>query len=137
MSRWRAESGYVGRYIGSGWLNTAVGFSVIFLSMWMGNSPIVSNVAGYAVGLFLGFIFARSFVFRSTGTPASEGLRYIGAFLASFFINLSILTVMHKIFHWDPVVSQLFAAAGYTASMYAFSRWLVFSPATYSADQDR
>ncbi|OGS93138.1 MAG: hypothetical protein A3K04_08435 [Gallionellales bacterium RBG_16_56_9] len=126
MSRWRSESAYLGRYAGSGALNTVGGFAVIFLLMWLGVSPFIANVSGYLVGLILGFFASKKFIFRSEGHITSEGIRYLAAFLASFVLNLLVLRFALDSLHWNANLAQLLAAATYTAIMYPLTRWLVF-----------
>ena len=126
MFNWKNESGYLGRYLGSGALNTIVGFAVIFLLMAVDVSPVVANIAGYAVGLMLGFTLSRSFVFRSDGHFLSEGGRYIICFFVSFSINLLVLTYALDSLHLGRELSQILAATTYTVLMYLFSYYLIF-----------
>lgn len=126
MSNLKSKAGYVTRYLGSGALNTVVGFAVIFLLMALGVSPIVSNIAGYAVGLLLGFTVSRSFVFRSDGHIFSEGARYLICFCVSFVVNLFVLTYALEVLHLSKELSQIVAASTYTVLMYIFSYYLVF-----------
>jgi len=126
MSNWQIESAYIGRYAGSGALNTLVGFSAIFLLMALGISPILANVCGYFLGLILGFFLTKKIVFRSKGHLTSEGIRYLGAFLVCFVINLFVLEFALSALHWKPVFAQLLAAVTYTVIMYLLTRLLVF-----------
>ena len=126
MSRWRAESGYLGRYVGSGALNTVVGLSVIFGVTAVGVSPYLANVAGYAVGLVLGFWTARAFVFRGTGDINREGWRYLLSFAISWLLNFLILRWSMKTLGLDPLLAQIVAAIGYSTAMYLFGRYFVF-----------
>ncbi|MEO8330936.1 MAG: GtrA family protein [Gallionella sp.] len=128
MSRWQGESVYLGRYAGSGMLNTAVGFTVIFLLMWLGISPFIANIGGYLVGLILGFLVSRKFVFRSEGHISSEAIHYLATFLFCFALNLLVLKFVLDSLHWNANLAQLLAAAAYTAVMYLLTRWLVFTP---------
>ena len=125
MSRWRAESAYLGRHVGSGALNTLVGFAVIFVLMWLGVSPFISNVAGYAVGFIFGFVLSKNFVFRSNGHFVTESIRYFVAFLISFSCNLLILRCL--LINFDALASQIGAAGGYTVIMYILTRTFVFN----------
>lgn len=127
MSRWRVESGYLGRYIGSGALNTVVGFAVIIAMTAAGASPYLANIAGYAVGLALGFWTARKFVFRSTGFISREGWRYLLAFGTSWLLNLLILHLSMKTMGLQPMIAQAVAAVVYSGAMYLLGRLLVFS----------
>lgn len=126
MFNWKSESGYIGRYLGSGALNTIVGFAVIFLLMAVDVSPVMANVAGYAVGLMLGFTVSRSFVFRSDGHVLSEGGRYIICFILCFLTNLLVLTYALDSLHLSKELSQILAATTYTVLMYIFSYYLIF-----------
>ena len=65
--KWKVEASYITRHVGSGVVNTIVGFTFIFFAMAINFSPIVSNVAGYIVGFTLGFVLSKKFVFRSNG----------------------------------------------------------------------
>ena len=127
MSRWKSESAYLGRYAGSGALNTIAGFAVIFSLMAVGLSPFVANICGYLVGFILGFVVSKKFVFRSNGHFVGESLRYLVAFLICFGLNLATLQIGLSIFHLNAMFAQLIAAAVYTGSMYLFTRWFVFS----------
>lgn len=128
MSRCQSESAYLARYAGSGALNTIAGFAIILLLMWLGVSPFIANICGYLVGLVLGFVVSRKFVFRSEGHFTTEGMRYLTAFLFCFALNLLMLELVLGRLHWNPNLAQLAAATAYTASMYLLARWLVFSP---------
>ncbi len=128
MSSLRRESAYLSRYAGSGVLNTVAGFATIFLLMAFGASPFLANVAGYLVGLVLGFTVSRKFVFVSQGHVTSEALRYLVAFLFCFTLNLLTLGFALESLQWHAVAAQLLAAAVYTFSMYLLSRYLVFTP---------
>jgi putative flippase GtrA len=130
MSRWRIESGYIGRYAGSGLLNTAAGFSAIFLLMALGAPLLVANVAGYAVGFLLGFVVSKKMVFRSNGAYAREGMRYLLSFGIAFLANLAALGAALHVWSVNGYVAQVAGAVAYTASMYILSRYFVFgSPA--------
>jgi putative flippase GtrA len=126
MSKWRGEFAYLGRYAGSGALNTVVGFAIIFLLMGLGASPLIANVCGYLAGLILGFFVSKRFVFRSKGHISSEGLRYLAAFVASFILNLIVLQFSLDALHWNAIPAQLLAAVTYMSVMYLLTRWLVF-----------
>lgn len=128
MSRWRAESGYAGRYAGTGVLNTLVGFAVIFTLMWVGFSPVVANMAGYACGFVLGFVLSKKMVFRSQGGALGEAWRYLAVFAFAFLLNLAVLELALNALAIPAVAAQLAAAGAFTVAMFAMSRLFVFSP---------
>ncbi len=137
MSTWSAEAGYLARYLGGGLLNTALGFAVIFLAMWLGMPPIGANVAGYAVGFVLGFIVSRKLVFRSNGTVTAESGRYLIAFALAFLANLGAVTGAMHLTDLNPYLAQLLGAGVYTACMYLLSRLFVFTPGERTESQAR
>jgi putative flippase GtrA len=126
MSKWRAERGYLGRYIGSGAVNTLIGFAVIVAAMGIGFSPINANVAGYTVGFILGFVVSKKIVFRSAGNLISESARYLIAFFVAFAINLVTLYLALERLLMQPVLAQVCAAVTYTVTMYLLARYFVF-----------
>ena len=137
MSKWQTETGYLGRYVGSGALNTVAGFAVIFMLMALGISPTLANIGGYAFGLGLGFFLSKKLVFRSEGHITSEGVRYGIAFLFSFSVNLLTLQLALSVLHWRPAFAQLLAASAYTMIMYVLSRTIVFRAGISSSHADR
>ncbi|WP_275099273.1 GtrA family protein [Sedimenticola hydrogenitrophicus] len=123
------------RYLGSGALNTIVGFIVIFSAMAMGFSPMVSNIAGYVVGFTLGFVLSKNFVFRSDGCFVMESARYLIAFAISFLFNLFVLhSALNINFH--AIVSQVAAAMSYTLLMYILARLFVFETKVQHGSKD-
>lgn len=126
MSRWLSESAYLGRYLGSGAVNTLVGIAVIFVLMWLHISPFIANVAGYAVGFIFGFMLTKKYVFRSNGHFLAESIRYLIAFIVSFLFNFLVLHYSINILKFPAASAQLAAAAGYTLLMYILTRVFVF-----------
>jgi putative flippase GtrA len=120
------EAAYLTRYAGSGVINTIVGFVVIFLAMAIGFSPIMSNIAGYAVGFTLGFLLSKNFVFRSDGHFLAESIRYLVAFFVAFLFNLFVLQLVLNTLEFSVLVAQISAAASYTLLMYILTRTFVF-----------
>jgi putative flippase GtrA len=127
-NRWKGELIYVARYSWSGLVNTAIGFLVIVLAMLLGASPVMSNITGYAVGFFFGFILSKRFVFRSEGRFVVESFRYVISFLISFACNLVVLQLMTNQSGFNAIICQLVAAATYTALMFTLMRFFVFRP---------
>jgi putative flippase GtrA len=127
MSAWAIEKGFAGRYLLSGAGNTIVGFSLIFGLMWVGVSAYVANLAGYALGMLLGFFVSRSFVFTAAGALNRQMCRYSLAFVLSAALNIVVLTLALELFGINRFLSQCLAAASFTVSMYFTSRIYVFN----------
>ena len=126
LNNWKYETLLLMRYAGSGALNTIVGFICIFSAMAKGFSPSSSNIIGYSVGLVLGFLFSKNFVFRSDGYFVPKGVRYLIAFVFCFLCNFLMLQFT-LYFGVNVIVSQFIAAITYTILMYLSSRLFIFN----------
>ncbi len=126
MSRWRSESVLITRYLGGGALNTIVGFSLIFVLMGFGVSPLLANISGYLVGFVLGFVVSKRFIFCSNGHLVLETTRYLFAFAISFFANVLVLQWSLNYLELHAIASQVMAAISYTILMYFLMRYFVF-----------
>ena len=71
----------LGRFLLTGFANSAVGWAVIFAGLWAGLSGLAANAAGFGVGLALSFTLNRHYVF---GVRGAVSAREIGRFLAAF-----------------------------------------------------
>jgi putative flippase GtrA len=118
------------RYGAAGLLNTAIGFAVIAaLDLGLAVNPFLANAAGYAVGLAIGFVLSRGFVFRHNGALAPAGVRYLAGFAACFALNQAVLALAHALLPDTPLVhlaAQLAGMAAYTASFFLICRYWVF-----------
>ena len=124
---WWREAIYFIRYSGAGLINTIVGFAVILSAMALNFSPMISNIAGYAVGFTLGFVLSKKFVFRSNDRFVTESIRYLLAFVISFLINLLMLHLALNNLNFNALASQVVAAISYTLLMYVLTRFFVFN----------
>lgn len=115
------------RFLAGGAINTAVGFSVIFLLMLLGVAAVTANICGYAVGLALSFVLNRRFVFVAHGGLSGELIRFLAAFGVSFAANLGVLQLLIGAQAIDPYIAQLVAAATYTLLMFALCDAFVFT----------
>jgi putative flippase GtrA len=116
----------VSRFVAGGALNTAFGFAIIFLLMALGVAAVTANVSGYAIGLLLSFTVNRRFVFRAGGVIFRELLRYGGAFMSSFVINLAVLQILIRHAQVNAFVAQIIATLIYVVVMFGLCRMFVF-----------
>jgi putative flippase GtrA len=85
----------VSRFGLAGLVNTGIGFTVIAaLDVGLHLSPPLANAAGYLVGMGVGFILNRRFVFRSETSARATAPRYIVVVLAAFALNQLILRAL-------------------------------------------
>ena len=115
------------RFAIAGTANTAVGLGITLgLQFGAGVPPHLANAAGYAAGLFLGFVLSRRFVFRAQGSP----LRYGIAVALAFALNQVVLAVAGRALGDAPtaaVAAQVLASASYTVLLFMLSRVWVFA----------
>lgn len=117
-----------GRFLSVGFINSAVGYAVIFLSMYLTDlEPEVCNIAGYAVGFFISFALNRHYTFRSEGRISREFLKFALVFCFSYLINIMALTSLVRVLHVNAYASQLAAGLLYISMSYALNKSLVFS----------
>ena len=115
----------IGRFSIAGFINTALGYIVIFSGMALGFSPYASNFAGYAIGLFCSFFLSRVFVFFSSGNGRKQLVRFFAAFCVAYVANLGALHFCLQL-NVDEIASQIIAGIFYLSLMFGFSRAWVF-----------
>ena len=121
------------KYLLVGVLNTIVGFGLIFLLMWRGFSPEISNIIGYAVGICFSFVMNKIFTFQSKQTSKKANLAEFFKFVSSMLIAWSLNFITLKIclkFGVNPYISQIIAGAIYTITGYLLSKIWVFKKQT-------
>jgi putative flippase GtrA len=129
----RALAALVARFGLAGLVNTGIGFAVIAsLDVGLHMSPPLANAAGYLVGMGVGFVLNRRFVFKSQSSARTTAPRYIATVIAAFALNQLILrgvgaalgpgTLPH-------LAAQLAAMAAYTLSVFLACRFWVFRTA--------
>jgi len=129
----RALAALVARFGLAGLVNTGIGFTVIAsLDVGLHMSPPLANAAGYLVGMGVGFVLNRRFVFKSQSSARATAPRYIATVIAAFVLNQLILrgvgaalgpgTLPH-------LAAQLTAMAAYTLSVFLACRFWVFRTA--------
>ena len=117
------------KYLLVGVLNTIIGFGLIFLLMFFGYSPELSNIIGYAVGICFSFVLNKIFTFQSKQASKTANLKEFAKFVSSMLIawvlNFITLKICLKT-GINPYISQLIAGAVYTLVGYLLSKIWVF-----------
>lgn len=114
------------KYLAGGVVNTVLGYCVIFFAMYLGVSPIASNLMGYAFGLLLSFTINKYFVFSSNGSALNEGYKFFVAFALSVAANVVVLHLLVTATHLNAYLAQIMASSVYTVSMWFCSK-LIFN----------
>ncbi len=116
----------IGRFSLAGLANTAVGYTVIFLSMALGLGPYCSNIAGYGVGFLLSFWVNKIFVFRSQGKACGEMARFLVCFFTAYIGNLIVLHLLLMI-NLNTYICQVMAGVVYVMLMFGILKLWVFT----------
>jgi len=115
------------RFLFVGVNNTFAGLLVIYgLKAVFQAGDVFANAIGYLVGLSLSFALNRSWTFRHEGNIAAAGIRFLGAFLVAYMINLAVVLVL---IHWVDIGSYLAQALGippYTISFFLLMKYFAF-----------
>lgn len=125
--------GQLARFGLAGLVNTAVGFTVVVvLDPVLGLPPALANALGYLVGIAVGFVLNRGFVFRSQGAARTTGVRYVVAAAAAFLLNQAVLRGMGQLLGAGSarrLLAQAAAMAVYSAALFVLCRFWVFRAA--------
>jgi putative flippase GtrA len=115
------------RFIGVGLLNTAFGFAIILIGLWLGAGDYLANALSFIIGLPVSYTMHRRLTF-SMKAPATlpEGLRFAGALLFAYGVNLSVIYAARRAGFEESPVAQAIAITAYAGVMFILSRSLVF-----------
>lgn len=109
-----------------GVVNTAIGFGCIVAMTFLGSTPVVANMLGYAVGLVSSYILNSLYTFnaeKGIGSPR-RAARFLAVFLFCWMCNVILLGVLVPIL--PVLVAQAGAMALYTVLFFILSRIFVF-----------
>jgi putative flippase GtrA len=113
-----------------GALNTAVGLAVILgLEFGLHVELHLAALGGYAVGIVIGFVLNRGFVFRSDGHIGHTGVKYLIGVAIALAANQTVLTAALHLFRggaWGHVAAQVTGMVTYTLLLFAICRAWVF-----------
>ena len=115
------------RYSITGLINTVLGYSVIFLLMFIGVNVFISNIVGYLNGLISSFYFNRNWVFQKSSENEMQKQLYafIYAFIFSYTANIIMLYILINI-HMNPYAAQIVASFCYMLVFYCINKYHVF-----------
>lgn len=119
---------YFLRFATVGAINTLVGYAVIFICMYgFQQSPVLSNVLGYAVGVVVSFFLNRTYTFRSTAPAGPQALRFAVFFALAYLVNLGVLIVTTDYVGVKSGIAQVVAGVAYFVAFFVLSKYFVFS----------
>jgi len=112
------------RYNLVGIVNTIVGFSIIFLLMFIGVGATASNAIGYAIGSILSFYLNSRYTFKSTQTNKSQMVKFFAILGVSYILNF--ITLQYLLGFSNPYIAQIGSAIVYTVSSFIMVKFIVF-----------
>lgn len=116
-----------GRFLLTGFANSAVGWAVIFGGLWAGLNGLVANAAGYAVGLVMSFTLNRHYVFGVRGAVSRQEIaRFLAACAMAYSANVAVLLAAQRVLGPDSALAQLPAIAAYVLIFFLLSHLFVF-----------
>lgn len=118
------------RYCAVGLVNTAVGYSIILMGLWLGLGDYPANAAGYIVGIIVSYVLQRRWAFAVTTPPTlREATRFCAAAALAYGANLGVIHVARSLGYVANPVAQAIAMVAYSATFFLLSRFVVFAPA--------
>ena len=115
------------RYLLIGIINTIVGFGTIFLLMYIGVNPYVSNICGYALGITVSYLLNKRFNFRSKRTHKVAYPRFLLSVLTAYCVNFGVLFVTYSVLGINKYISQIISGSFYVGIAFLGSRYIAFS----------
>lgn len=113
-----------------GLLNSVLGYSVIVIMLRSGAGDIAANVAGYAVGLTVGFALNMRWTFGRSGCEPAAIARYGLAFLIAYAVNLVVIAGAGQLGLVENPLVHLAGMVVYSGTLYLLASRLVFAPGT-------
>ncbi len=121
----------VTRFLSVGFLNTVVGFTLIYGSKYFlefGDVP--ANLLGYGVGILLSFTLNSTWTFSYQGPQLPALGRFLLAFAIAYTVNLLVVLACIQWAGINPYLAHAVGLIPYTTTFYLVSRLFVFPTAT-------
>lgn len=109
-----------------GIINSILGFIIIYIFMYIGFSPEISNFIGYILGLLNSFFLNKKFTFNSNGSVIYEFIKFLVSFVVSYLMNFIVLWILIYKLILNPYFSQLLAGSVYVICFFILSKLFIF-----------
>ena len=115
------------RYLSVGVLNSLIGYSVIYGTMYLGEvDPSWANALGYGVGLIVSYTMNRRWTFKSDSAVPSSAIRFLAVVGVSYVANLLTVLALINSAGFNPYLAQAAGLVPYTMIGYLGSRFIAF-----------
>lgn len=112
-----------------GVVNGVVGIAVIVIAGLLGAGPLLANVLGYGAGLVVSFTLNSRVTFGSRAVDSATVLRFLGAFIVAFVVNLAVVKVVTDAVGTHRLLGSLAGTPLYVGVFYLLCEYWVFRPA--------
>jgi putative flippase GtrA len=120
------------RFLIAGGFNTAIGYGVILIGLWLGLGDFAANALGYAIGIPVAHQVHRRWTFAVKRRFSwNEAWRFIVAIAISYSANLGVIWAGQAAGYVANPLVQLAAILTYAAVFYVLSRFVVFVEAPH------
>ena len=104
------------KYCLVGVINTAIGYGIVALLIWLKIIPELANFIGYIIGISISYFLNHHFTFSQSQTYDSHikrFLRFAGLMMIAFLMNLIALFLCYRVFCFNIYLSQALATGVY------------------------
>lgn len=115
------------RYLIVGVINTIIGYGIIFSLMYIGVSPEISNIIGYAIGICVSYVLNKIYTFKSKTHPKREFPKFVISLLLAYVLNFFTLLICIRMIHINAYMSQIISGIVYTLSSFVFAKYFAFN----------
>ena len=105
--------------------NTIVGFSAVFLLLFMGIEPMLSNFLGYVIGAICSFFLNSKFTFKKYHVDKKVIIGFFIVLGIAYMINAIIFYFCMKVM--NPYYAQVISGIVYTLTSFAMMKLFVFT----------
>jgi len=111
-------------YNAIGIINTLIGFTLIFMLMYLGVSAEKSNAMGYSIGAIISYILNSKYTFKNTSHSTVRMVKFFAVLGLAYLLNF--ITLQMLLPSINAYTAQLFAAIVYTVSAFVLAKLIVF-----------
>lgn len=126
MSIKREHYHQLSKFIFVGTINTALGYGLFSLFIYLNIFYLVSLTLSHIIASFNSFLWNRYFTFKSKNNIKSEVRPFLIIYGIIYVVNYSLLFIAVQLLHQNPIISQLFVLALVTIISFIGQRNLTF-----------
>ena len=114
-------------YNAIGIINTFIGFSLIFILMYLGMSAEKSNAIGYGIGAIVSYFLNSKYTFKQQGYSPIHMVKFFAILVIAYMLNVIVLQILLPVM--NAYIAQIFSAIVYTISAFILAKYVVFKKA--------